>query len=80
MRKFPINKILTPFAALLLVAACSDKPETFSKDGSLQKALPQISGIDLSGMDTSVRPQDDFYRYANGKWLETTEIPADEVG
>ena len=31
-------------------------------------------------MDTSVRPQDDFYRYANGKWLESTEIPADEVG
>ena len=31
-------------------------------------------------MDTSVRPQDDFYRYANGKWLDTTEIPADEVG
>ena len=80
MRKFPISKILMPFAVLLLAAACSDKPETVSKDGSLQKALAQISGIDFSGMDTSVRPQDDFYRYANGKWLESTEIPADEVG
>jgi len=82
MRNFPISKILMPFAALLLlVAACSDKSETASsQDGSLKQSLPQISGIDLSGMDTSVRPQDDFYRYANGKWLETTEIPADEVG
>jgi predicted metalloendopeptidase len=81
MRNFPISKILTPFAALLLVAACSDKPETLSSnDGPSSKALSQISGIDLSGMDTSVRPQDDFYRYANGKWLETTEIPDDEVG
>ncbi len=34
-------------------------------------------GIDLSGMDTRVRPQDDFYRFVNGGWLERTEIPAD---
>ena len=27
-----------------------------------------------------MRPQDNYYRYANGKWLESTEIPADEVG
>ncbi len=28
-------------------------------------------------MDTSVRPQDDFYRYINGKWLDNHEIPQD---
>lgn len=38
------------------------------------------SGIDLAGMDPSVRPQDDFYRYTNGKWLTATEIPADKSG
>ena len=36
------------------------------------------SGIDKVNMDTSVRPQDDFYRYVNGHWLATTEIPADK--
>ena len=35
------------------------------------------SGIDKSSFDTSVRPQDDFYRYANGTWLKSAEIPAD---
>ena len=30
-------------------------------------------------MDTSVRPQDDFFRYVNGKWLKETEIPADKT-
>ncbi|MCB9950173.1 MAG: peptidase M13 [Planctomycetaceae bacterium] len=29
-------------------------------------------------MDTSVRPQDDFYHYVNGGWIKNTEIPADK--
>jgi len=38
------------------------------------------SGIDLEGMDTSVRPQDDFFAYANDGWVKSTEIPADQSG
>jgi putative endopeptidase len=37
-----------------------------------------MSGIDLTHLDTSVRPTDDFFRYANGKWVERTAIPAEE--
>jgi predicted metalloendopeptidase len=36
-----------------------------------------ISGINLDNMDTSVRPQDNFYRYVNGKWLASAKIPDD---
>ena len=36
------------------------------------------SGIDASGFDTSIRPQDDFFRYVNGGWIAHTEIPADK--
>jgi predicted metalloendopeptidase len=32
----------------------------------------------LANFDRSVRPQDDLYRYVNGNWLATTEIPADK--
>ncbi|MBA2684304.1 MAG: M13 family metallopeptidase [Gemmatimonadaceae bacterium] len=35
------------------------------------------SGIDTTTFDHSVRPQDDFYRYVNGGWLKTAQIPAD---
>lgn len=35
-------------------------------------------GFDVRDMDTSVRPQDDFYRYANGGWMERNPIPASE--
>ena len=37
------------------------------------------SGIDMSGFDTSVRPQDDFFDYVNGKWVADTELPADRA-
>jgi predicted metalloendopeptidase len=42
---------------------------------SAQSALK--SGLDPSGFDKSVRPQDDLFRYVNGTWLTKTEIPAD---
>ena len=34
-------------------------------------------GLDVAGMDRSVKPGDDFFAYANGTWLKPTEIPAD---
>jgi endothelin-converting enzyme/putative endopeptidase len=30
------------------------------------------------GMDPAIRPQDDLFGHVNGRWLETTEIPADK--
>jgi len=35
------------------------------------------SGFDVSGMDRSVAPGTDFFRYANGGWERRTAIPAD---
>ena len=37
------------------------------------------SGIDLRYVDPAVRPQDDFYRAVNGKWLDTFEMPVDKA-
>ncbi|HEX3886392.1 MAG TPA: M13 family metallopeptidase [Phenylobacterium sp.] len=49
---------------------------------SAQTAAPSLvnthpAGLDLAGMDRSVKPGDDFFAYANGHWLATTQIPAD---
>jgi putative endopeptidase len=35
-------------------------------------------GVDLSNRDLSVKPGDDFQRYASGKWLDANPIPADK--
>ena len=36
-------------------------------------------GVDLAAMDRSVKPGDDFFRYVNGKWAATTQIPPDRT-
>jgi putative endopeptidase len=43
-------------------------------------SLPTGPAINLSYMDRSVLPGDDFYEYANGEWIKHTEIPADRAG
>src|SRR3954470_20073526 len=43
------------------------------------KPRPEIGtfGFNVEGMDKSVAPGDDFFRYAVGHWVDTTEIPPD---
>ncbi|RYD43366.1 MAG: M13 family peptidase [Sphingomonadales bacterium] len=43
-------------------------------------AKPEIGdfGFDLTGMDRTVQPGDDFYAYANGTWAKNAQIPADK--
>jgi putative endopeptidase len=43
------------------------------------RALTADPGIDVAGMDKSVKPGDDFFGYANGGWMKATEIPADRT-
>jgi putative endopeptidase len=37
------------------------------------------SGIDLTHVDPSARPQDDLFGHVNGRWLTDYEIPADRA-
>jgi putative endopeptidase len=42
---------------------------------SLAFQKSQNSGVHLNAIDTTMSPTDDFYQYANGGWLDNTEIP-----
>ena len=48
--------------------------------GARAQTVPDLGfhGVDVRGMDTSVQPCADFWRYANGAWLKASPIPADE--
>lgn len=73
-----MKSLLPAIAIGLLIAGCGDK------DGNTQTSKPLaspplLSGIDQAGMDLSVRPQDDFFAYANGQWLKDNDIPDDRT-
>jgi putative endopeptidase len=68
-----ILRFRKPLAWAVLLAgtatACSEKVAT---------EAPQVPGINLAYMDTTVNPGDDFFMYVNGNWVKQTEIPGDQ--
>ncbi|RZO78220.1 MAG: M13 family peptidase, partial [OM182 bacterium] len=52
--------------------------ESVAANTAAETAAPELGsfGIDLSHQDADIKPGDDFFRYTNGRWLETFELPA----
>jgi putative endopeptidase len=73
-----MNKLLFGAACACFVAGCSKTPEV-PRQAAAPAVPALVSGIDVQYVDDSVRPQDDFFKHINGKWLATTEIPADKA-
>ena len=71
---------LSLFSAPAFAADTPVRPVA-SPPADLGVATPHYGswGFDLSGRDTSVKPGDDFFRYANGAYVDRLEIPADRT-
>lgn len=65
-----MNSKLLSAASLLLVFASCGSSDT------------KVAGkfIETGYIDSSVKPGDDFFRFVNGKWLDTVHIPETESG
>ena len=77
MRRHPLAA--ATFVALALGLAACEKaapPAAEAPAAAPAPATPAI-GIDLAGIDKTVKPGDDFEAYANGAWAAKAEIPAD---
>jgi len=48
-----------------------------AQNAAAQSAKKVTHGIVVANMDRSVKPGDDFFEYANGAWVQRTEIPSD---
>ncbi len=73
--------LLSAGAAAALVLAAGAAWSADAPDGAVSLTSPKYGtwGFDVSGMDRSVKPGDDFFKFANGKWSERTEIPSDRT-
>lgn len=58
----------------LMIGACKNKTADSSD------APKRTVFFDKSGMDTTIKPGNDFFSYANGKWMKETKIPPSETG
>ena len=67
--------ILIIAASIAVITACS---RNATNESGGQQAQGTQSGIDKSLMETSVKPGDDFDKYASGAWEKSAEIPADK--
>lgn len=72
-KKWTAARTLMILAIIAAFTSCKDEKEPEMAEN---KTYP---GIDFSAMDTLVNPKDDFYRYVNGTWIDSTDIPADQT-
>lgn len=71
------KQVLHSVLVVGLLTACSSSKT--AKDTKIQEAPSNgTKTVDLSYMDKSVRPQDDFFQFANGTWIKENPIPASE--
>jgi putative endopeptidase len=84
-RKFALGRaaaILMSVSSALAIAPAFAQQSTGAAAASA--TAPQVVrygswGVDISTRDQSVKPGDDFQRYAAGKWLDANDIPADKA-
>jgi len=71
-----VKKIcLLACVAAVMTACGTDSPQP-TQTAESKNTVPQL-GFDPTDLDSTIRPQDDFFQYVNGKWSDSTEIPAE---
>ncbi len=80
MNKSFILGLLLGTALLPYIPAMAQKKAPVKKAAAVAKPTPAAAkSIDPTNLDLSVKPGDNFYRYANGVWLQNNPIPASKT-
>ena len=70
-----IKRLLLTVACLLGAISLRAQTQPAKPDASHSSKNQAPPAFDTKNMDKSVKPGDDFFRYANGGWLKRTPIP-----
>ena len=83
-----MNKLFLTSAMALMLAACGNPASQSASDANgtevgnaetktTSARSPELGnwGVEIENIDNAIQPGDDFYTWANGKWLDTFEIP-----
>lgn len=76
-------KALITSSLIILISSCDstkkavESSSTTTTNETVQTAQ-NSSSVEMEYLDTSVRPQDDFFRFANGTWVDNNPVPASE--
>ena len=62
-----MKKLPFLFAVLFLLAGCQSKPET-------------VATADIPGIDSSIKPENNFFMYVNRIWYDSAQIPPSQSG
>ena len=65
-----LHKSLIAISSLILISSCAKKEVSMSKG--------DFNTISLDYLDKTIKPEDDFFLFANGNWVKNNEIPASE--
>ena len=66
-------------SSLLLMTGCTTPAENKNNTPLIIQETVLASGIEKANIDYTIRPQDNFYRYVNGNWLTSHDIPGDKT-
>jgi putative endopeptidase len=72
-----MRKSLLALGCFMLAACTAAPPPPPPPPPPTPKAQLGNWGVELDGMDKSVKPGDDFFDFVNGTWVKNTTIPPD---
>src|SRR5882762_2234148 len=64
-KKLAVQSVMVSIIGTLFICACNSKTKNYAHNDVIFKDL-----------DASVKPGDDFFKYANNGWLKKNPIPA----